>query len=138
MELLKHASIGGERQQRGDARALDGVLQLALVQRAGAGDAARKDLAALGDELLERLHVLEVDVLDLLDAELADALAAVEELLLAALLAARTATAIVAAGATRTARSSSSRCHRCHLRLLLYACGAASSAPAVMTLSTPG
>src|ERR671917_403553 len=76
--------VSGERQQRRDARALDCVLQLALVQRAGAGDAARKDLPALRDELLQRLHVLEVDVLDLLDAELAHALAAIEELLLAA------------------------------------------------------
>src|SRR4051812_2910765 len=79
-------SVRGERQQRGDARAPDRVLQLALVQRARAGDAPRKDLAALGDELLQRLQVLVVDVLDLLYAELADALAAVEELLLAALL----------------------------------------------------
>src|ERR1051325_9573351 len=81
--------VSRERQQRDDARALDRALQLALMQRARAGDAARKNLAALGDELLERLHVFVVDVLDLLDAELADALAAVEELLLAALLSPR-------------------------------------------------
>src|SRR5437879_2055782 len=55
------------------------------MQRAGAGDAARKDLSALRDELLQHLHVFVVDVLELLDAELADALAAIEELLLAAL-----------------------------------------------------
>src|SRR5688572_384453 len=119
MELRKHASIGGERQQRGDARALDGVLQLALMQRAGAGNAARQNLSALGDELLERLHVFEVDVLDLLDAELADALAAIEELLLAALLSARTAATVVAAAAGTAARTSTSRCHRSHGRLLL-------------------
>src|ERR1051325_3158051 len=78
-------SVRGERKQRGDARALDRVLQLALMQRAGAGDAARQDLPALGDELLQHLHVFVVDVLELLHAELADALAAIEELLLAAL-----------------------------------------------------
>src|SRR5207253_7377440 len=100
-------------------------LQLALVQRAGAGNAARQDLATLGDELLERLHVLEVDVFDLLDAELADPLAAIEELLLAALLSARTAAAaaIVAAAAGTAARSSTSRCHRSHRRLLLRPAG---------------
>jgi hypothetical protein len=73
-----------ERNQRHDARALDRDLQLALVQRARSRDAARKDLSALGDELLECLRVLEIDILDLLDAELADALAAIEELLLGA------------------------------------------------------
>src|ERR1043165_2660042 len=95
-----------ERQQRGDARALDRVLQLPLVQRARPGDAARKDLPALGDELLQRLQVLVVDVLDLLHAELADALAAVEELLLPALLS-RSAggTAATRAGTTRSSRS---------------------------------
>src|ERR1051325_3141890 len=108
--------VSRERQQRGDARALDGVLQLALMQRARAGDAARKNLAALGDELLQRLHVLEVDVLDLLDAELADALAAIEELLLAALLSARTAAAAIIAAAARSARTSSrTTSRRCHV-----------------------
>src|SRR5688500_18773159 len=87
------------------------------MQRARSGDAARKNLAALRDELLQRLHVLEVDVLDLLHAELADALAAIEELLLAALLAARPAAAIVSAAA-RTARSTSLH-RRSHLSLLL-------------------
>src|SRR6185369_17353783 len=77
--------IRGERKQRGDARAFDRALQLALMKRAGAGDAARQDLPALRDELLQHLHVLVVDVFELLDAELADALAAIEELLLAAL-----------------------------------------------------
>src|SRR5688572_16691882 len=98
-------SVGGERNQRHRAGALDRVLQLALVQRAGAGNAARQDLASLRDELLKHLHVFEIDVLELLDAELADALAAIEELLLAALLSARTAfTAITTAAAPRSAR----------------------------------
>src|SRR5207245_6702703 len=62
-------SIRCERQQSGDARPLDGVLQLALVKSAGPGDPARQNLSALGDELLQRLHVLVVDVLQLFDAE---------------------------------------------------------------------
>src|SRR6185369_10298193 len=121
-------SVGRERQQRGDARALDRVLELALMQRAGAGDAARKDLPALRDELLQHLHVFVVDVLELLDAELADALAAIEELLLATLR---------AAGAGRTSaafRSSSTSCSRSHvwfsfsrLRLRVVSAGGRSS-----------
>src|ERR1043165_3443617 len=98
-----------ERQQRGDARALDRVLQLPLVQRARPGDAPRKDLPALRDELLQRLQVLVVDVLDLLHAELADALAAVEELLLPALLPSG------AAGGRAATRSGTTRSHRCHI-----------------------
>src|SRR5205085_12029905 len=89
------------------------------------GDTAGKNLAALGDELLQRLDVFEVDVLDLLDAEFADALAAVEELLLATLLlSAGVASSAITTRAT--ARSSSTRCHRCHRRSP-YACGAVSS-----------
>src|SRR4029077_14996514 len=67
------------------------------MQRAGARDPARKNLSALRDELLQRLHILEIDVLDLLDAELADALPAVEKLLLPALLSATLAAATLAA-----------------------------------------
>src|SRR5207253_4883041 len=58
--------------QRNLARALDGGLQLALVHRARARDAPRQDLAALGDERADQLHVLVVDVVDLVRAELAD------------------------------------------------------------------
>ena len=50
------------------------------MERAGARDTARQDLAPLGDELLEQLDVLEVDVLELLDTEFANALAAIEAL----------------------------------------------------------
>src|ERR1700738_1114676 len=39
------------------------------------GDAARRDLTALGDERVEELYFLVVDVVDLLDAEAADFLA---------------------------------------------------------------
>src|SRR5690348_13304990 len=44
-----------ERQQRDVARLLDGVGQPALVRRADPGDAARHDLAALGDEGVQHL-----------------------------------------------------------------------------------
>src|SRR3954451_11314478 len=88
------------------------------MQRARAGDPARKDLPALRDELLQRLDVLVVDVLELLHAELAHALAAIEELLLTALLSARSAAAaeVAAAGMPSAAsaaatRSSHFSCH---------------------------
>src|SRR4051812_37302439 len=73
-----HISLGDVRNQRDLARALDRGLQLALVHRAGAGDAARQDLAALRHERPDQLHVLVVDVVDLVRAELAD-LAAPEQ-----------------------------------------------------------
>ena len=48
------------------------------MRRADAGQAARDDLAALGHELAEQAKVLVVDVVDLLDAELALLLATEE------------------------------------------------------------
>src|SRR5437763_12315290 len=64
--LIRH--IGNERDL---PRALDRGLQLALVHRARARDPPRQDLAALGDERADQLHVLVVDVVDLVRAELA-------------------------------------------------------------------
>src|SRR5262245_27661397 len=56
--------------QQGDgARALDGQRQLALVLGAGAEHAPRQQLSALGDEGDQHLHVLVVDVVDLVGAE---------------------------------------------------------------------
>jgi hypothetical protein len=60
------------RQQGHRARALDRVRQLALVPGAAAGDTARNDLAALGDEAAQTPDVLVVDEVDLVCAELAD------------------------------------------------------------------
>src|SRR5436305_10361277 len=105
-------SVRRERKHGRDAGALDRVLQFALMQRARAGDAARKNLAALGDELLQHLDVFPVDVLELFDAELADALAAVEKLLLAALLPAGTALSGTAAATTFASAWTTS--HRSH------------------------
>src|SRR4029450_6695754 len=60
------------RQERHRSRLLDGVRERALVTGAAAGDAARNDLAALADEAPQTAHVLEVDDIDLVHAELAD------------------------------------------------------------------
>jgi hypothetical protein len=57
--------LGRVGQQRDFAGALDGAGDLALVPAAGARDAARADLAALGDEPAQAGDVLVVDLLDL-------------------------------------------------------------------------
>src|SRR5207248_9054132 len=48
-------------QQRQEARALDRHRQLALIEGLGPRDAARNDLAGLGDVALERAEILVVD-----------------------------------------------------------------------------
>src|SRR5690242_16512012 len=107
--LLRCASIGHVRDQGDLTRALDRRLQLPLMHRAGAGDAPREDLAALGHERADQLHVLVIDVVDLVRAELAD-LAAAEQRpplslrLVAGLL-------VAAAAATAAARASLSEWH---------------------------
>src|SRR6185312_306980 len=55
--LLNHV-----RQQAEEARTLDCLGELALLLRRHCGDAARHDLAALGDVTLQQLHVLVVDL----------------------------------------------------------------------------
>src|ERR1700733_9673366 len=65
----------GEGQERDLVRPLGGERRLALVARGVAADAARDDLAALRDEVLERLRVLVVDDQGLVGAVAADALA---------------------------------------------------------------
>src|ERR1051325_3291761 len=50
-----------ERQQRDVSGALHRGRQLTLMARAVAGDAARNQLAALGDEAAEQPHVLVID-----------------------------------------------------------------------------
>src|SRR5215213_1697768 len=52
------------RQQRDLASPFDGEGQLALVAAGEPGDPAGADLAAVGDEALERVQVLVVDVVD--------------------------------------------------------------------------
>src|ERR1700722_10826900 len=64
------------KRQQGDVAGFqNGVGKAALVRRADAGNAARNDFAALGDEGLKRTHVLIVDVVHLFHAEAADLLA---------------------------------------------------------------
>src|SRR5215218_1309739 len=70
--------VGHVRNQRQLPGPRDRRLQRALVLGAGAGDPPRLDLAALGNERRQQPHVLVVDVVDLLRAELADAAPAEE------------------------------------------------------------
>src|SRR5207253_8558563 len=71
---IEHSSrVGcGERQERHRPRPLDGERQVPLVSRAVAGDAARDDLAPLGEEGPEHARVLVVDHHGLVGAEAAD------------------------------------------------------------------
>src|SRR5690349_7077866 len=75
MATSSDAVLVGIRQQGQEARALDGGVQLALVDRAGAGQARRDDLAVLGDEVAQGVDVLVVDLFDAGDGEAAEALA---------------------------------------------------------------
>src|SRR2546429_5075097 len=61
-------------QQRQEARALDRHRQLTLIEGLGPGDAARNDLAGLGDVALERAEILVVDRLHALGREAAELL----------------------------------------------------------------
>src|SRR5258708_38582378 len=78
----------GKRQQGDVARPLAGSGKAALMRLAYAGKAARNNLSPLGHELSQQPNVFVVDVVDLLDAELAYFLAAEE---LASAIAATTA-----------------------------------------------
>src|SRR4051794_16911869 len=69
--LVAAGALADVGQQRQLAGALDRAGDLVLVPPAGAGDAARADLAAVGDELPEGDDVLVVDELDLVPAVLA-------------------------------------------------------------------
>jgi hypothetical protein len=65
----------GIRQEREVARPLDRDRELPLVEGARARDAARHDLAGLGDVRLERRQVLVVDLVGAVSRELAEFLA---------------------------------------------------------------
>src|SRR5579863_1105417 len=54
--------LDGVGQEREEAGALDRLGELALLLGRDRGDAARHDFAALGDEALQQLHVLVVDL----------------------------------------------------------------------------
>src|SRR5690606_8471387 len=53
--------VGGEGQERDHASALDGERELALVFGANARHAARRNLAAIADEVAQHARVLVVD-----------------------------------------------------------------------------
>src|SRR5512142_3545811 len=94
------------RQDGQHARALDGGRHLALVEGAVAADAARDDLSALGEEVLELALVLVVDLQRLVGAEaahLAPAEAAPPAALVAATVVAIAAIAPAAAAAEAAA-----------------------------------
>src|ERR1035438_4434621 len=57
-------------------RATNRELQLTLIMRARAGDAARDDLAGFSDVALERDEILVIDLLDVIGGESAKLLAA--------------------------------------------------------------
>jgi hypothetical protein len=84
-----------KRQQRNVPRLLDGAGQTALMRSANTGQPPRHNLASLGHELPQQLHVAVRNRVDLLGAELANLLAA-EEL---------ATPAGPAAGPARTARA---------------------------------
>src|SRR5947209_8242331 len=91
----------GERHQRDHAGALDRGAHLALMRGAVAADTTRNDLAAIGDEVLQRLRILVIDRHVLVGAEAADlatseaTLARVLALLVLVTATATTATALV-------------------------------------------
>src|SRR6185503_5892033 len=62
----------GVRQQREVTRPLDRGRELTLVERLGARNAARDDLAGFGDVLLERGQILVVDLLHAFGGETAE------------------------------------------------------------------
>src|SRR4051812_15551804 len=95
-------SVCHVRNERDLARPLDCGLQLALVHRARARDAARQDLAALGNERTDQFDVLVVDVVDLVRAELADLAATEQRAALALFLVAGFLVSAAAAAAPRT------------------------------------
>src|SRR5260370_34244458 len=66
----------GVRQQGQEARTTDGELQLALIVSTRTRDAARNNLAGLGDVDLQRRQILVVDLLDVVGPESAELLAA--------------------------------------------------------------
>ena len=74
---MRHRSLAASRegQQSDVARLLDRLGDAALVGRANTRQAARNDLAALGHKAGKQTHVLVINAVDLLGAELADLLA---------------------------------------------------------------
>src|SRR5688572_25613610 len=85
MAGLSDAMLVGVRDQRKKTRTLDRRGELALEERARAGQARRRDLAVFADEVAQRVDVLVVDLLHTGHGETAEALAAEQQRLLVAL-----------------------------------------------------
>src|SRR5688572_12925019 len=107
--LQSAISVRHIRDQRDLTRAFDRGLQLPLVLRAGARNPPGQNLPALRDERTEQLHVLVVDVVDLVRAELADLAPAEQCAPLPLLFVARLLVLVPAAAAA--ARASLSKWH---------------------------
>src|ERR1700730_5951920 len=72
MTFMRAPLLGCLGQEGDGARPPDGARELTLVPGAAARDAARRDLAALGHEVLQPAHLLVGDELHLVHAELTD------------------------------------------------------------------
>src|SRR5215218_5742856 len=72
MTSMMASVLVGVRQQREVTRTLDRRRELALIERFRARDAARNDLARLGDVLLENAQILVIDLLDVFGGETAE------------------------------------------------------------------
>src|ERR1019366_7225187 len=71
MFLKRRLQFRSKRQQRDISRALDGFAQPALVTRAGAGHAARKNFAAILHEGVQHVRLFVINVINLIYAETA-------------------------------------------------------------------
>src|SRR5437762_14238554 len=60
--MFQSSSLNRERQQREFARELDGAGEFTLLLGGHRGDAGWYDLALFGDEALQQLHILVVDL----------------------------------------------------------------------------
>src|SRR5688500_11628722 len=109
MTSINSPLVRDVRNQRQLARPRDGRLQLALMRRTRAGNPARLHFAALGDGSGQLPHVLVIDVIDALRAELADTAAARER---AASFALALVFVLVAPAASAAATASSFFAHR--------------------------
>jgi hypothetical protein len=98
---------GRERDQRNIPRLLDRLSQPALVRRAYARNAPRRNLPALGNERQQQPHFLVIDIVDFIDTEPAHLLAP-EILFLAR-------DGFIAAGGTLRAADWSSALGFCHI-----------------------
>src|SRR4051812_28826057 len=105
---MVRSSLHDIRKQRHEAGALDGVGQDALLLVAHRGDAAGHDLAALGNEALQQLDVLVVDLGRVIAREGAGLLAPEKGTARAILASAASAFAVAAASAITIAVTAAS------------------------------